>query len=166
MVPAYVPNPIAALSGGGLPIDGGRKLRDGYRIFGKGKTYRGFIIGVAAGILAGLLLMWLRETFSLTFLPAHTALSVTLLALGALLGDLAKSFLKRRLGKESGSPWPVADQYDLVAGSLLLVALFDWQWVAATITPGILVVILVITPILHVAVNLIGYVWGVKDVPW
>ena len=166
MVPAYVPNPIAVVSGGGPPIDGGKTLRDGYRIFGAGKTIRGFIVGVVVGILAGLVLIWLRSGFSLDMLPAHTVTSVTLLAFGALLGDLVKSFVKRRLGKTSGSPWPVADQYDLVVGSLVLLAIFDWSWVTANITPVVLAFILIITPILHVAVNVIGYVTGVKDVPW
>ncbi len=166
MVPAYVPNPIAAVSGGGPPIDGGRTLRDGYRIFGSGKTWRGFITGVVVGILSGLVLIWARTAFSLDMLPAHTLTTVTLLAFGALLGDLVKSFVKRRLGKASGSRWPVADQYDLVAGSLILLAVFDWTWVTTYLTPVVLVFILIVTPILHVSINIIGYVTGVKDVPW
>ena len=50
MLPAYLPNPIAALVGGGTPIDLGRNFTDGKRVFGDGKTYRGLIIGIFAGI--------------------------------------------------------------------------------------------------------------------
>ncbi|MDD1705711.1 MAG: CDP-archaeol synthase, partial [Methanoregulaceae archaeon] len=45
MMPAYVPNPVAAFLGGGRPIDGGNNFRDGRRIFGDGKTWRGFGAG-------------------------------------------------------------------------------------------------------------------------
>ena len=59
MLPAYLPNPTAALFGGGTPIDLGRNYSDGRRFFGDGKTYRGLILGVLAGIVVGLLQMWL-----------------------------------------------------------------------------------------------------------
>jgi len=166
MLPAYVPNSVAAALGGGHPIDGGRSFSDGRRLFGDGKTYRGFFAGVAGGILVGVLQIWLQGAFSLSMLPAQTLLSVILLATGALLGDLAKSFFKRRLGKASGERWPVADQYDLVAGALLMLAVFDLPWLIDAVTLPVLFWILVLTPILHKTANMIGYLAGVKDVPW
>src|SRR2546423_15390652 len=48
-LPAFVANPFAVLSGGGAPIDGGRNLSDGQRIFGDGKTWRGLVGGEASG---------------------------------------------------------------------------------------------------------------------
>ncbi|PKL68337.1 MAG: hypothetical protein CVV30_10465 [Methanomicrobiales archaeon HGW-Methanomicrobiales-1] len=166
MLPAYIPNPIAALLGGGTPVDFGRNYSDGRRIFGDGKTFRGLFFGVLAGIITGLLLMWLSATYPLTFLPQHTLASISLLALGALLGDLGKSFLKRRMGKVRGEKWPVADQLDLVAGAFILMLLFDPGWLFAYITLPILIIILILTIILHRAVNIIGYIMGVKEVPW
>lgn len=166
MLPAYIPNPIAALLGGGTPVDFGRNYSDGHRIFGDGKTFRGLFFGVLAGIITGLLLIWLSGTFALTFLPQHTLVSVSLLALGALAGDLGKSFLKRRLGKVRGEQWPVADQLDLVAGAFILMLLFDPGWLFANLTLPIVILILILTIILHRAVNIIGYVMGVKEVPW
>ncbi|OPX73734.1 MAG: hypothetical protein A4E40_01557 [Methanoregulaceae archaeon PtaU1.Bin059] len=166
MLPAYVPNSVAAALGGGHPIDGGRSFSDGRRLFGDGKTYRGFFAGVAGGILVGVLQIWLQGAFSLSMLPAQTLLSIILLATGALLGDLAKSFFKRRLGKASGERWPVADQYDLVAGALLMLAVFDLPWLIDAVTLPVLFWILVLTPILHKTANMIGYLAGVKDVPW
>ena len=82
MLPAYLPNPVAALLGGGVPVDGGRNFRDGRRIFGDGKTFRGLFLGILAGIGLGLLQIRLSGTYGLDYLPLHTLLSVTLLATG------------------------------------------------------------------------------------
>lgn len=166
MLPAYLPNPVAALCGGGAPIDFGRNYPDGRRVFGDGKTWRGLIAGILAGIAAGFLLIWAAGAYDLVFLPRQTVLSVTLLAVGALLGDLVKSFFKRRFGKERGSKWPVADQYDLVAGAFLLLLVFDPSWLFAEVTLPAFVCILILTPLLHRATNIIGYILKVKEVPW
>jgi CDP-2,3-bis-(O-geranylgeranyl)-sn-glycerol synthase len=166
MFPAYIPNPVAALCGGGTPVDGGRTWSDGRRLFGDGKTYRGLLIGILAGIISGFILIWLSDSYMLTSLPKQTVLSVTLLASGALLGDLAKSFFKRRLGKERGAKWPVADQYDLVAGAFILLLAFDLSWFLTYMTIPVLIFILILTPVLHRAVNIIGYAFRIKEVPW
>ena len=166
MLPAYVPNPVAALVGGGTPIDLGKNFSDGKRVLGDGKTFRGLIMGITAGIGIGLVQIVLSGTYHLVSLPEHTVMSVILLATGALLGDLCKSFFKRRLGKERGRKWPVADQYDLVAGSLLLVLLVEPRWLFANLSIPIFVAVLILTPLLHRAVNLIGYHLKVKEVPW
>jgi CDP-2,3-bis-(O-geranylgeranyl)-sn-glycerol synthase len=166
MLPAYIPNPIAALCGGGIPIDLGRNYSDGRRLFGDGKTYRGLLIGVLAGIAVGFFQIWLKSTYGWDFLPSHTLISVIALAIGALLGDMAKSFFKRRLGKGRGEQWPVADQYDLVAGAFFLLLIVDPSWLFMTITLPILIMILILTPILHRVVNIIGYLCHIKDVPW
>ena len=100
------------------------------------------------------------------FLPQQTLLSVTLLSAGALLGDLVKSFFQRRLGKDRGANWPVADQYDLVAGAFVLLLLFDPGWLFANVTLPVLIVILILTPVLHRAMNILGYLIKVKEVPW
>ena len=123
MLPAYLPNPVAALCGGGSPIDCGKNFSDGNRVFGDGKTWRGLIAGISAGIVIGFIQIWVSGAYDLSYLPRQTLLSVTLLAVGALLGDLVKSFFKRRFGKERGAKWPVADQYDLVAGAFALLLL-------------------------------------------
>lgn len=166
MLPAYLPNPIAALCGGGTPIDLGRTYRDGRRILGDGKTIRGFIIGIGSGILAGLLQIAIQSDGRLSGFPEHTLLSITLLSMGALCGDLVKSFIKRRLGKERGERWGIADQYDLVAGAFLLSAVFNLNWLISAITPLTLLLILILTPLLHHIMNSIGYLIGIKDVPW
>jgi len=166
MLPAYLPNPVAALCGGGLPVDFGRNYSDGKRIFGDGKTYRGLVAGILAGILIGLVQIWAQDQYGWIFLPQQTLLSVTLLAIGALLGDLVKSFFKRRFGKERGAKWPVADQYDLVAGAFVLLLVFNTRWLFTEVTIPVLLAILILTPVLHRAMNILGYMMKVKEVPW
>jgi CDP-2,3-bis-(O-geranylgeranyl)-sn-glycerol synthase len=166
MLPAYVPNPIAALLGGGTPIDLGKNSADGRRILGDGKTFRGLFFGILAGIGIGLVQIWFSGTYGFITLPHHTYLSVTLLATGALLGDICKSYFKRRLGKERGEKWIIADQYDLVLGAFVLMLLFDPSWILSYLKLPVLIVILILTPILHRLVNMLGYLIGVKEVPW
>jgi CDP-2,3-bis-(O-geranylgeranyl)-sn-glycerol synthase len=163
MIPAYVPNPVAVVVGGGTPIDLGKNYRDGRRVLGDGKTYRGFFGGILGGILVGLLLIWLQGMLGFHI---HTLTSVVLLASGALIGDLVKSFFKRRLNKQRGEKWLIADQYDLVAGAFAMVALFDLSWLTANVTFAVAVWIIIATPLLHRGTNIIGYLAGMKDVPW
>jgi CDP-2,3-bis-(O-geranylgeranyl)-sn-glycerol synthase len=166
MLPAYLPNSAAALLGGGRPVDGGRRFRDGKRIFGDGKTWRGLFLGILAGILIGSVQIGVREYSALLALPELTFPVVVILAAGALLGDLVKSFFKRRLGKDQGAEWLIADQYDFVLGAFILLLLLQYEWVVATLTPLMVLWIIIMTPLLHRVVNIIGYLAGVKDVPW
>ncbi len=166
MLPAYLPNPTAALFGGGTPIDLGRNFSDGRRFFGDGKTFRGFILGVVAGIAIGIVEIWARGAYDLVSLPEQTFTSIIVLSCGALLGDLVKSFFKRRLGKDRGAKWPIADMYDLVAGALILMLIVDPAWMFTNVTIPVLIFILILTPILHRSVNIIGYLLKVKEVPW
>lgn len=51
IVPAYLSNAGMVIVGGGRPIDGGKVLKDGRRLFGDHKTVKGFIFGpLAIGI--------------------------------------------------------------------------------------------------------------------
>jgi CDP-2,3-bis-(O-geranylgeranyl)-sn-glycerol synthase len=110
--------------------------------------------------------MWLSGIYGWETLPVHTFTSITLLSAGALLGDLIKSFFKRRFGKERGAKWPIADQYDLVAGAFLLLLILDPGWLFANVTIPVFIIILILTPVLHRVVNIIGYHIKVKEVPW
>jgi len=168
MLPAYVPNNVAVLTGGGRPIDGGRTWGD-RRVLGDGKTWRGTAAGTLAGVALALGLNAVADA-------AGTALGVTPptfpviaalgLSLGAMCGDIGASFLKRRTGRERGAPFPGLDQLDFVIGALALATLLDFGWVTDTFTLPVLVVVLVATPLLHVLTNAIAYALGVKDKPF
>ena len=164
MLPAYLPNPCAAVFGRGPPIDFGRNFTDGRRILGDGKTYIGFFAGSAAGIAIGLIQMWAAPHYS--FFPLFTLKAIFCLSIGSLLGDLGMSFVKRRIGLKRGAPFPIADQLDFVAGAWLLTFIIEREWFVSNFTIWIVITILIITPIMHRITNIIGYKLGTKDVPW
>ena len=174
-LPAFVANPAAVLFGGGRPIDLGRTLRDGERLFGDGKTWRGLVGGTASGAVLGFLLsapfLVLAPSSSWSFgstVPEALGASAVL-AFGALLGDLAGAFVKRRMHLPRGAKASGLDQYDFVLGALLLsLAIPSWsvpRFFSGDALLGLLAII-VITPALHRAVNLVGYRIGKKHEPW
>lgn len=168
MLPAYVPNNVAVVVGGGPPIDGGRTWR-GRRLLGAGKTWRGTIGGTLAGALLAIVLNWghpaVESAIGIT-LPTFPLAAVAALPLGAMAGDIAASFGKRRTGRERGAPVPGVDQLDFVAGALVLTLLIAPEWFYTTFTLPILVAVVVLTPLLHVLTNGVGYLLGLKDEPW
>lgn len=171
MVPAYVPNNAAAVAGGGRPVDGGRAIGDA-RLLGDGKTWRGTAVGVAAGVGAAVALNVVGPAAnrllvaSTATLPTFTPTAAVGLAVGAMAGDVAASFLKRRSGRERGAALPLLDQLDFVAGALGMTALLAPEWFGATFTSTRLLVVVVATPLLHVGTNVVAYGVGVKDEPW
>jgi CDP-2,3-bis-(O-geranylgeranyl)-sn-glycerol synthase len=168
MLPAYVPNNAAVLVGGGPPIDGGRTL-GGRRLLGDGKTWLGTAGGWLAGVLVGLGLGAVRPAASDALgvaLPALPLAAVLALPLGAMLGDIAASFLKRRTGRRRGAPAPGLDQLDFVAGALLCGLVAAPGWFLDTFTLPVLAVVAVATPLLHVTTNAGAYWLGLKDEPY
>lgn len=171
-IPAYIANPTAVLFGGGAPIDSGKILWDGRRLFGDGKTWRGFFGGIISGLIVGsfqIVVGLFVPAASFGPLPEIIPI-IVLLPLGALLGDIFGSFVKRRLGKEKGAQVLGLDQYDFVLGSFLLLLLFQREWFLQRYWQGDamygMVFIILITPLLHRAVNIMGYRMGKKEVPW
>ena len=168
MLPAYVPNNVAVVTGGGRPVDGGRTWR-GARLLGDGKTWRGLAAGTLAGLLLALVLGAAAPAVGDALgrsLPGFPLAAAVALPVGAMLGDVAASFLKRRTGRTRGAPFPVVDQLDFVVGAVLLAFLAAPGWAAATFTLPVLAAVAVLTPVLHVATNAIGYALGLKAEPW
>lgn len=145
------------------PLDGGRTL---WRspLFGPHKTLRGLLVGLtAAVIVASLQRLGTRGegVFRVLSAPPHEDTSALLwgsaLGGGALVGDLVKSFVKRRLGIPPGQRWFPWDQLDLIVGALLVGRLlysFPWE---------VIVVVLVATPLLGLLVNIGSYLASVKE---
>jgi CDP-2,3-bis-(O-geranylgeranyl)-sn-glycerol synthase len=154
ILPAYVANAAPVVLGGGPPLDMGKKFLDGRRIFGDGKTTHGCVGGIIAGAVIGLFQGIFRAP-----LGEHILLGF-MLALGALLGDLVSSFIKRRIDIERGGAAPGLDQLSFVVVALLLaspVKVPSWQ---------VIVTLLIITPPIHLATNFIGYKLGFKSRPY
>ena len=51
--PLYMTNATAMLFGGKTPIDGNKTMKDGQPILGKGKTWKGTIMGTLIGLVSG-----------------------------------------------------------------------------------------------------------------
>ncbi|MHA1632343.1 MAG: CDP-2,3-bis-(O-geranylgeranyl)-sn-glycerol synthase [Candidatus Freyarchaeota archaeon] len=213
ILPAYAANGLAVVFGRGsrlnIPLDLGKNFIDGRRIFGAGKTLRGFLGGILAGTLVGfaqtisgntigifmlrfspvtlqfilmLHVLGFQSLISLIILnslllsPFYFALldypltikeviipspvKGFLLSMGALVGDLAGSFIKRRLKMERGKPAPGLDQLDFVIGAILLSSIFYVPPIE------ILVTALLLTPAVHLTANITGYALNLKKEPW
>lgn len=149
--PAYCANAAPVLGGGGTPIDFGKNFIDKKRIFGAHKTYKGFLFGLAIGIGVGVI-----DCIFFKF----PWLFAILTPLGALIGDLAGAFLKRRLNLAPGALLPIVDQIDFVVGALVFalpLMIVSWQLAVA---------VLLITPPIHLFTNFLAYKAKLKKNPW
>ena len=168
MLPAYVPNNVAVLAGGGRPIDAGHTW-GGRRILGDGKTWRGTLVGVLAGVALAAALNAVQPAVTDALgvpLPLFPVAAMLALPAGGMLGDILASFVKRRTGRERGAAFPVLDQLDFAVLALALAALAAPAWFADTFTLGVLLVVLVLTPILHVLTNVVAYWLDLKEEPY
>ena len=168
ITPAYAANgltPILGLKKGLHTIDGGRKFK-GEPLFGPGKTWEGLAFGTIMGGLIGMIEMlafpYLPFSISpvpLNIVPMSLILGM-LLGFGAMSGDLAGSFIKRRLKIPRGKPAIILDQEDFLAGalvfSLLLISL-EASWV---------ILLVFVTFVVHILANMIGYILKIKKQLW
>ncbi|MDR1992243.1 MAG: CDP-2,3-bis-(O-geranylgeranyl)-sn-glycerol synthase [Nitrososphaerota archaeon] len=157
--PAYCANATPVLVGGGTKMDFGKTFFDGKRIFGNNKTWRGFFFGWAVGILVGVV-----EGFLFGFTD-YPLLFSFLIPLGALLGDLAGAFIKRRIDIAPGGLLPIVDQIDFVVGAVVFalpLALISWPGLSW----AVIVIVLLLTPPIHLLTNFIAYKLKLKKHPW
>jgi len=176
MMPAYLANTIAVLTGGKYPIDQGRIHSDGNRILGDGKTWSGLFGGTLGGVFIGFLQVNLGEGLiealsgsqDVDFWGENSIIVFFLLSFGALFGDMTASFIKRRSQLKRGDKSPLLDMFDFIGMALLLSFIFANEWLMSWILDGYmpLFTLLIATPILHRGVNIIGFKIGVKNEPW
>lgn len=175
VLPAYIANASALLVGGGTPIDFGKNWKDGRRILGDGKTWRGLSTGAFVGMTGG---------FGLSVVARYAAMSdfaflglndfngfplmipiIGSICFGALLGDIIKSFFKRRIGKRRGEDWIPFDQIDfilgvlffsfLIAGLLQIFGITSYNWFFESFTLWHILILFFITPFLHIFTNFV-----------
>ena len=176
VIPAYIANASALLVGGGTPIDFGKKWKDGRRILGSGKTWRGLITGAFLGITGG---------FAITIAAIYISKSefaflglsdfgrfplmipiISSICFGALIGDILESFFKRRIGKERGENWFPFDQLDFILGVLFfsflissflqVVGAASNNWFLNNFSLLHILTLLVITPFFHLFANFVN----------
>ncbi len=144
ILPSYIANMSPVIFGGGVPLDFNKRFIDGRRILGSHKTVRGFISGVICGTVVGI--------------AQGRTLQGFLLSLGAMIGDMVGSFVKRRLNIEEGGSVPLLDQ----EGFLIFSILFAYPIENIDIYSIIFLVLL--TPLLHKGTNVVAYYLKLKEV--
>ena len=172
ILPAYSANSFPILFSkifkGKFPMDFGKTWR-GKPIFGSNKTWPGFFGGILVGAIIGLLqskfilgLLLNSSNISIPayhiFLQGRPIFAGLLLGIGALTGDLVKSFVKRRAGIAPGKSWPIIDQLDFIIGALLFVSIVEVP------TLETVIIVLILTPVIHLAANTTAYLLKIKKV--
>ena len=153
MLPAYAANmtpPFLRYWKGWNPPIAPRRL-------GAHKT----VLGFASGVCAAIIVAWLQSliAWNASLVEADAWLGLRF-GIGAMAGDSAKSFLKRRLGIPPGERWIPFDQLDFVIGALVL------TWSRASLTWTDLAAIVVLTATGHILVDHLGYWLGIRDTKW
>lgn len=157
--PAYCANAAPVIFGGGQQMDFGKKFSDGKPILGSHKTLRGFLAGLIVGTLVGVVQTVFYEQILFEYGKqfSYSILLGFMLSLGALVGDLIESFIKRRLDRSPGSSLPVADQIDFILGAFLFsITISPPSWITALI-------ILLITIPIHLLTNLGAALLNMKN---
>jgi len=173
MLPIYLPNPMAVVFKGSFPMDFGKNFYDGRRILGRGKTWRGFFGGSVSGFLLGLFQNFISRYLPQPWFPEfsqdyiYASLLLLTMAFGSMTGDSFGSFIKRRIGIESGGKAFLLDQLMFVVISWILIYLLFPSWFITHFWNIVsIITVFVITPVIHRAVNIAGYKMGLKEVPW
>ena len=177
-----------------IVIDGGRNYSDGHRLLGDGKSWNGLIGGgIVSGLLFMLahklwnsnganaplvdpLLyadsndwFWLIESDNSGLIAAFTMGFV--LGFACMVGDMCGSFIKRRRGlKREGDQSSEAPLLDTIPFAIAIFItsfiLFDGQIITHRNLVEEILFLLLVTPIIHRLFNVIGYKFGLKDVPY
>ena len=150
-----VANKIPILNGWKTPMDFGKTWK-GKRVLGNHKTWRGLVSAVIVGGITAVIISKLNSN---TVVPISPFWMGFLLGLGALLGDAAKSFFKRRISLTPGRPWFPFDQIDYIVGGLLITVPF------VRLELWTMVTIFIVYFGLHLLTAYLGYLLKLKDSP-
>jgi len=165
ILPAYVANSVPVILGGVAPMDFGRNFFDKRRILGGGKTWYGLFGGLFCGILASIALAHILPGTELDIFAAkadYYLASGALLSAGALFGDLAGSFAKRRAGAKHGQS-TLLDQLTFLAGAIIFCYPLG---ITLAYQPQNLAFLALITYFIHRIANSAAHYAGLKKVPW
>ena len=132
--------------------------------FGSHKTWRGLITATLMGglifYLQKLAYIYGFTKIALIDYSGFTILLGFLLGFGAIFGDLVKSYYKRKIGIKPGESWKFWDQLDFVIGGIL------FSFFVYVPTVSVIVILLIISPLLHIAVNHLGYWLKIRKNAW
>ena len=112
------------------------------------------------GLLSGLIIGTTVGIFESFLSGVNMTAMAAFASAGALLGDLAGAFVKRRMHIQPGQPLPGVDQLDFVLGAVLAVCLIYAP------TSGTLLILFCVTPPIHLLSNMCAYKLGLKSNFW
>jgi CDP-2,3-bis-(O-geranylgeranyl)-sn-glycerol synthase len=98
--------------------------------------------------------------FESLLLSQNLLVIATSASLGALLGDLAGAFAKRRLRIKPGGPLPVLDQLDFAIGAIMMVSIIS------NVSLGTFLIVILVTPPIHLLTNVGAFALGLKSTYW
>ena len=178
MFPAMCTGSFAVLLGGGAPIDGHRKDKNGVRLLGDGKSWSGLGWGILGGVAVGTAMVIIRsfapqeaKDLLTDFTPQEPSFlgfigPLLAMCFGAMMGDLLFSFGKRRKGLKRGARAPLVDQLDFVVGSWLFLLAFYPTFTLHTFSAWMAITVLILMPAVHLVTNVIAHKLGKKKEPW
>ena len=128
---------------------------------GEHKTCKGFVIGIGIAIVVVYLQAILSRYFNPNYLivdyqAVNLLLVGFLLGVGAILGDLTKSFFKRKRGIKPGHSWPPWDEIDFSIGAVLFLSLY------ILIDCYLMILTVIVFGIISLAGSYIGYLLGLR----
>jgi CDP-2,3-bis-(O-geranylgeranyl)-sn-glycerol synthase len=147
------------------PVDFGKKFFS-QPIFGKHKSWRGVIFGIIVGILVAGLQLWLyqfsfvKKISLINYQEINILFFGFLISTGAVFGDLFFAFIKRRLKMEPGTRFLPWDQTNYVIGAALFLTPFLKIEIMVWIT------LFILTFILHIIFNRLGYYLKLHRAKW
>jgi len=167
MMPAYFANMAPVIFKRfkflGYPVDFNKKLGN-KPVLGKNKTYRGIFFGVLAALVIAYLQFYLYQYpffRSISFYNYNNwAIIGFLLGFGALLGDLVKSFIKRRMNVKPGKRFIPLDQIDYSIGAIALFSFYD------ALSSSKILIIIIMSFFLHIITNHSAFYLKIRDEKW
>ncbi len=132
--------------------------------FGKNKTWRGVVIAIFAAVVV----FWIQRGLYESGFVRFAVLDYSgfpleygfLLGVGAVVGDLWKSYLKRKEKIKEGEPWVPMDQLCYVFGALLF---SFWYYVPYA---NLVLVLVIVSFVLHIGISYCGYLIGIREAKW
>ena len=146
-----------------IPVDFSKSFR-GKRILGNNKTLRGLLFGIFAGEIVFVLqqMLYQQQVFKTLSILSYSRLPWYfgfLFGIGALGGDMVKSFAKRQLGIPPGKTWIPFDQVDWIVGLLIVLIPF------VAIPMEIIIFGFVLGLLLHMIIKFTGFLLGLDKQP-
>ena len=126
---------------------------------GSHKTVVGFVLGIVTAVAAAFAQSRAGWSGSLVAYEQWILMGMAMGA-GAMLGDSAKSFFKRRLEIAPGKSWIPFDQLDFVAGGLLALL----PWIRLSVLD--IAAIFALSFLGAICVNHLSFYSGIREAKW